>query len=327
MPKQGLDRRALLAGASSLLLTPAGGARAENFPSGPVKIIVSVGAGAAPDVITRLISEPLSRLWGQPVVIENKPGGAGAVAIKAVAPAPPDGHTLYMALATNFIALPELQTNFPVDVLRDLVPIGFVGEQPLMIAAPPSLGVNTLPELIALLKSKPGELNVACGNRGSILHFAGVWLRSATDTKFTLVHYNGGAAAVADVLGGRIQVSIDAIASMRPPLDAGQFKPLAVTSKRRPENFANVPTAAETLPGFEAMGWMVLMGPRGTPRDVANKISADVRTVLAVPELKAKLVELGNYVWPMTPDDVAAFIVEQRRIWQPIIAETAKTIK
>jgi tripartite-type tricarboxylate transporter receptor subunit TctC len=232
-----------------------------------------------------------------------------------------------MSLATNFIALPELQTNFPVDVLRNLVPIGFVGEQPLMIGAPPALGVKDLPDLIALLKQKPGELNVACGNRGSILHFAGVWLRTATDTKFTLVHYNGGAAAVADVLGGRIQVTIDAIASMRPPLDSGQIKALAVTSKSRPDNFANVPTAAETLPGFEAMGWMALMAPPGTPRDVASKISADVRTVLAVPQLKAKLIELGNYVRPMTPDDLAAYIVEQRRIWHPIIAETAKSMK
>jgi len=311
---------------ATLLVQPIA-ARAESFPSGPVKIVVSVGAGAAPDVITRLLAEHLTRLWGQPVIIENKPGGAGAVAIKAVAPATPDGHTLYMALATNFIALPELQVNFPLDALRDLVPVGYVGEQPLMIAAAPSLGVSTLSELIALLKSKPGELNIAGGNRGSILHFAGEWLRSATGTKFTLVHYNGGAAAIPDVLGGRVQVTIDAIASMRPPLDAGQVKALAETAKKRLDNFPNVPAAAETLPGFEALGWMALMGPRGMPAPLADKISADLRTVLAEPELKNRLTELGNYVRPMTPAELAAYIVEQQQIWRPAIAEAAKSIR
>jgi tripartite-type tricarboxylate transporter receptor subunit TctC len=313
--------------AITIAIARPGAACAENFPSAPVKIVVSVGAGAAPDVITRLIAEPLARLWGQPVIIENKPGGAGAVAIKAVAPAAPDGHTLYMALATNFIALPELQTNFPLDVLHDLVPIGFVGEQPIMIAAAPSLGVSTLPELIALLKRRPGEINVACGNRGSILHLTGEWLRSGTGTKFTLVHYNGGAAAIPDVLGGRIQVTIDAIASMRPPLDSGQVKPLAETAKKRLENFPNVPAAAETLPGFEAMGWMALMGPRGTPEPVADKISADLRTVLAIPELKNRLIELGNYIRLMTPAELRAYIVEQQQIWRPAIMEAAKAIK
>ena len=168
---------------------------AQSFPTGPVKIVTSVGPGAAPDIISRLVADHLTGCGASRCIVLNQPGGAGAVAIKAVAPATPDGHTLYMALATNFIALPELQKNFPVDVLRDFVPIGFVGEQPLGIGVPPSLGVSTLPELIALLKKrKPGELNVAAGNRGSILHLAGEWLRSATGTKFTLVHYSGGVA-------------------------------------------------------------------------------------------------------------------------------------
>ena len=322
-----INRRVLLAGAAGALVARPGIARAENFPSGPVKIIVSVGAGAAPDLLTRLLGEHLSKLWGQPVIVENKPGGAGAVAIKAVAPATPDGQTLYMALATNFIALPELQTNFPLDVLHDLVPIGFIGEQPIMIAAAPSLGVKTLPELIDLLKRKPGELNIAGGNRGSILHLTGEWFRSATGTKFTLLHYNGGAAAIPDVMGGRVQVTIDAIASMRAPLDSGQVKPLAETAKKRLENFPDVPAAAETLPGFEAMGWMALMGPRGTPPALAEKISADVRTVLAIPELKNRLIEFGNYVRPMNPTEVRAFIVEQQQIWRPAIMEAAKAIK
>jgi tripartite-type tricarboxylate transporter receptor subunit TctC len=320
-----ITRRALLSGSAGAFIA-AGSARAQSFPSGPVKIVTSVGAGAAPDIISRLVAEHLTRLWGQQAIVLNQPGGAGAVAIKAVAPAAPDGHTLYMSLASNFIALPELQKNFPVDVLRDFVPIGFVGLQPLGIGVPPSLRVNTLPELIALLKSKPGELNVAAGNRGSILHLAAEWLRSATGTKFTLLHYAGGAQALPDILGGRVQATIDALPSMRGAVDGGQLKLLAVTTPKRLHNFAQTPTVAETLPGYQAMGWMALMAPPGTPVSVAEKISADLRKVLAG-ELGKRLDGLGTYINPTTPVGLREFITEQQRIWRPVIAETAKTLR
>ncbi len=321
-----LTRRSLLAGGTSLLLTM-GHARAQNFPSGPLKIVTSVGAGASPDIISRVVADHLTRLWGQQVIVFNQPGGAGAVAIKAVAPATPDGHTLYMALASNFIALPELQKDYPVDLVRDFVPIGFVGEQPLGIAVTPALGVNTLSELIALLKSKPGEFNVAAGNRGSILHLAGEWLRSATGTQFTLVHYTGGGRALPDVLSGRVQVDIDALASIRGAIDGGQLKLLAVTSAKRIRTFPEVPAVAETLPGFQALGWMALMAPPGTPAGIAGKIGDDLRKVLANPELNKRLDELGTYSNPMTPAELTNFIREQQQIWRPVIAETAKTIR
>src|SRR5258705_13130586 len=170
-----LARRSLLAIGAGFLLTIVD-ARAESFPNGPVKIVTSVGPGATPDIISRLVADKLTQLWGQQVIVLNQPGGAGAVAIKAVAPAAPDGHTLYMSLATNFIALPQLQENFPVDVLRDFVPIGYVGDHPMVFAASRDLGVNTLAELIALAKKRKGELNFAAGNRGSILHLAAEWL-------------------------------------------------------------------------------------------------------------------------------------------------------
>lgn len=319
--------RSVLALLSVLALSAmASEARAQGLPSGPLKIVTSVGAGAAPDVITRLVAEHLTRLWGHQVIVINQPGGAGAVAIKAVSSAPSDGSTLYMALATNFIALPELQKNFPVDVLHDFAPVGFIGEQPIMIGAAPSLGIGTLPELIALLKQRPGELNIGGGNRGSILHFTGEWLRSASGTKFTLLHYAGGAQALPDLMGGRLQATIDAIAGMRGAIDGGQVRPLAVTVLKRLGNFPQVPTVAETLPGFQSMGWMALMAPTGTPAPVVKKISDDLRTVLAKPELKQRLADLGTYVRPTTPEELTAFIREQQAIWRPVIAETAKQI-
>ena len=321
-----LARRSLLAIAAGFLLTIVD-ARGESFPNGPVKIVTSVGPGATPDIISRLVADHLTQLWGQQVIVLNQPGGAGAVAIKAVAPATADGHTLYMALASNFIALPELQKNFPVDLVRDFVPIGFVGEQPLGIGVTPALGVNTLSELIALLKSEPDALNVAAGNRGSILHLAGEWLRSATGTKFTMLHYTGGARALPDVLSGRVQVDIDGLASMRGAIDGGQLKLLAVTTDKRIHNFPQVPAVAETLPGFRAVGWMALMAPPGTPAGIALKISDDLRKVLVSSELGKRLDELGTYINPTTPAELTSFIREQQQIWRPVISETAKTIR
>jgi tripartite-type tricarboxylate transporter receptor subunit TctC len=327
--RRGLTRRSVLAGSAAGVAVALSGraARAQSFPAGPVKIVVSTGAGASPDIITRFIADHLSRLWGQQVIVFNQPGGAGAVAIKAVSSAPADGTTLYMALATNFVALPELQQNFPVDLLRDFVPVGYIGDQPLIIGAAPALGVSTLAELIALLKQKPGELNIGAGNRGSMLHLTGEWLRSATGAQFTLLHYAGGARALPDLLGGRLHAMIDAIASARGPVEGGQLKPLAVSSTKRLSIFPQVPAAAETIPGFESMGWMALIAPPGTPEPLARKISDDLRSVVTTPEVQKRLEELGTYIRPTTPAELVAYIQGQQRIWGPIIAETAKKIR
>jgi tripartite-type tricarboxylate transporter receptor subunit TctC len=261
------------------------------------------------------------------VIVLNQPGGAGAVAIKAVAPAAPDGHTLYMSLATNFIALPQLQENFPVDVLRDFVPIGYVGDHPMVIAAGRDLGVTTLPDLIALAKKRKGELNIASGNRGSILHLTGEWLRSATGIDVTLVHYPSASGAISDILGGRVHAMIDAVPAMRGAIEGGQLKALAVATQKRLPNFPNLPTVAETLPGFEAVGWLAMMAPPGTPAALARKISDDMRNVLAQPEFRKRYEDLGTYIRLTTPEELTVFIREQQRIWGPVIAETAKKIK
>ncbi len=320
-----LTRRALLAGGAALALAP-GRARAQGFPSGPVKITVAVGPGSSPDVILRVVGEHLSRLWGQQVVVINQPGGAGSVAIRAVAAQPPDGLSLYMALASNFIALPELQANFPVDVVRDYVPIGFVGEHPMVIAASADLGVNTLPELVALAKKRKGELNVAAGNRGSILHLTSEWFRIAGGLDVTLLHYPAASQAITDVLGGRVHIMVDAITSMKGAIQSGKIKPLAVAAKKRLYNFPDLPVVADTFQGFEAMGWFALMAPPGTPAPLAKKISDDLKTVLARPELQKRFEDLGTYIRPTTPEELTSFIREQQQIWRPVIAETAKKI-
>ncbi len=320
-----LTRRTLLAGGAALAFA-AGVAQAQGFPSAPVKITVAVGPGSSPDVILRVVGEHLSRLWGEQVVVINQPGGAGSVAIRAVAAQPPNGLSLYMALASNFIALPELQANFPVDVVRDFVPISFVGGHPMVIAASADLGVGTLPELMALAKKRKGELNVAAGNRGSILHLTSEWLRIAGGIDVTLLHYPAASQAITDVLGGRVHIMVDAITSMKGAIDAGRIKPLAVAAKKRLYNFPDLPVVADTFPGFEAMGWFALMAPPGTPAPLARKIGDDLRKVLAGPELQKRFEDLGTYIRPTTPEELTSFIVEQQQIWRPVIAETAKKI-
>jgi tripartite-type tricarboxylate transporter receptor subunit TctC len=314
-----------MAGSAALAFAPRA-ANAQSFPSGPVKLTIAVGPGSSPDVLLRIVGDYLSQLWGQQAVVINQPGGAGAVAIRAVAASPPDGQTLYMALASNFIALPELQANFPVDVVRDFVPIGYIGEHPMVIAASSALGVSTLPEFIALAKKRKGELNIAAGNRGSILHLAGEWLRIAGGIDVQLLHYPAASQAITDVLGGRVHGMIDAMTSMKGAVEGGQIKPLAVASRQRLYNFPDLPTVDETFPGFEATGWFALMAPPGTPAPLAAKISADLRTVLAKPELKKRFEDLGTYIRPTTPEELTVFIHEQQQTWRPVIAQTAKKI-
>jgi tripartite-type tricarboxylate transporter receptor subunit TctC len=322
-----ITRRALLAGGAASLALVARGAQAQSFPTGPVKIISSVGAGGGPDVLTRIVAEQLTQLWGQQVVVLNQPGGAGAVAIRALAAAPADGHTLYMSLASNYIALPELRTNFPEDIVRDLVPVGFVGAHPMVLAARHDLGVKTLPEFIALAKQRKGELNIASGNRGSILHLTGEWLRIATGIDAVLVHYASAPTAITDVMGGRMHAMIDSMTAMRSAIDSSTLKPLAIATKQRQSNYPDLPTFAATIQGFEAMGWLALVAPPGTPAPMAKKISDDLRTALGRDELKKRFHDLGTEINPTTPDELRVFIREQIETWRPVIAETAKPMR
>ena len=308
----------------SLAATPV---PAQTFPSGPVKIIVSVGPGSSPDVLARILVDHLTRLWGQQVFVENRPGAAGSIAIRATASSPADGHTLYLSLATNYIALPELQQHVEFDVARDFVPIGYVGGHPMVIAARDDLNVKTLPEFIALAKQRKGELNIAAGNRGSILHLTGEWLRAATGIDVTLLHYPAASRAITDILGGRVHGMIDAITAMRGAVDSGKLVPLAVATKARDPIHPGLPPIAEVIPGFEAIGWMALVAPPSTPEPLANKISDDLRVVLMRPELQKRFQDLGTSVKPTTPGELRAFVREQQQIWRPVIAETAKTMR
>jgi tripartite-type tricarboxylate transporter receptor subunit TctC len=303
-------------------------AQAQDYPSRAVRLIASVGAGTGPDVIGRIVAEHLGRIWGQQVVVENRPGAGGAIGVRAAGTAPPDGYTLYLAVASNFVALPEIQAKLPFDVARDFVPIGFVGAHPMVIGASAALGVGSLGELIALAKKRPGELNVGVASRGSLPHLTAEWLRMAGGADLTIVHYPGAPQALTDLMGGRIHLVIESLSSFAPAIAAGKLSPLAVATAQRVKSAPDLPAVAETLPGFLAMGWFALMAPPGTPEAIARKVSADLRTVLTQPEAVERLTELGAYLEPMSPQALATFIRDQQQAWKPVLAEiTEKTPK
>ena len=303
------------------LCTPAA---AQNYPAAPVRLIVTTGAGGAPDVIARIVAERLSKQWAQQVVVTNHPGAAGSIGMKVAGTSPPDGYSLLFALSSSFVALPEIAKDYPYDLVRDFVSIGFVCEQPMAIAVPASLGVNSLAELIEYAKKRPGEINVAVLSRGGIPHLTSEWIKIAAGLDWTSINYPGTPAGLSDVMGGRVQVIMDGLPSLAGAVSGGQLKLLAVGSAKRLPNRPDVPTIAETLPAIpRALGWFALMGPPGTPEPIARKISDDLREVLNDPAVKTRFEEIASYVNPMAPDDLRSYIRSEQALWKPVIEKIA----
>lgn len=297
-------------------------ASAQPYPNAPVRLVVTTGAGGAPDVIARIVADGLAKRWGQQVFVTNHPGAAGSIGMKVAGTSPPDGYTLMHALSSSFVALPEIAATFPYDLVRDFVSIGFICEQPMAIAVPPSLGVNTLAELIEYARKRPGAVNVAVLSRGGIPYLTSEWLKLAEKIDMVSVVYPGTPQGLSDVMGGRVQVIIDGLPSLAGSIDGGKLKLLAVGSAQRLPNLPNVPTIAETVPQIpRALGWFALMAPPGTPDAIAHKVSQDLNAVLAEPELKQKFQDMASYTRPMTPDQLKAYIREEQQLWKPVIEQ------
>jgi tripartite-type tricarboxylate transporter receptor subunit TctC len=314
--------RTVVACILALLVVGRTAALAQNYPEAPVKLIVTTGAGSSPDVIARIMAEGLSQRWGQQVFVTNHPGAAGSIGMKVAGTAPPDGYTLLFALSSTFVALPEIAKDFPYDLLRDFVSIGFVCEQPMAIAVPATLGINTLGELIEYAKARPGQLNVAVLSRGGIPHLTSEWIKLAAGLDWTSINYPGTPAGLSDVLGGRGQVIIDGLPSLAGAVGGGQLKLLAVGSARRLPNRPDTPTIAETLPAIpRALGFFALMAPPGTPEPIAKKISADLRAVLSEPATKKRFEDIASYIDPMSPEELVAFVKTEQALWKPVIEQ------
>jgi tripartite-type tricarboxylate transporter receptor subunit TctC len=307
--------------AASIAATPA---PAQTYPAAPVKLIVTTGAGGAPDVIARIVAEGLARQWKQQVFVTNHPGAAGSIGMKVAGAAPADGYTLLFGLSSSFVALPEIAKNYPYDLARDFVSIGFVCEQPMAVAVPPSLGINTLSELIEYVKKRPGQVNVAVLSRGGNPHLTSEWIKNAAGLEWTSVNYPGTPAGLSDVMGGRVQVIMDGLPSLAGAINGGNLKLIAVGSAKRLPNRPDTPTIAETLPAIpRALGWFALMGPPGTPEPIAKKISDDLRIVLSDPALKKRFEDIASYTNPMSPADLKTYIRTEQALWKPVIEQIA----
>src|SRR6266404_1358177 len=239
--------------------------QAQDFPARPVRIITHSAPGGSPDALLRIVADRLSQMWGRQVLALNHPGAGGAVAARTAAGAAPDGYTLYMPASSAFVTLSGLQPNLPLNVPKDFLPVGFVGEQPFFFCVAPSLGVSTLAEFIARAKSKPGEITYAATGRGTLSHLAGEALQEKAGIKLLMVPYLGGTAqALNDVISGRVPMVIDGYSSLAGALQGGNIKALAVGSAKRLPEFPDVPAAAELVPRFNSRGWLALVTPLGT---------------------------------------------------------------
>lgn len=296
-------------------------AQTQPWPTRPVKVIMATAAGSAPDVTARIVTDRLSQLWGQQVLIINRPGAGGLIAMQAIATAEHDNHTLYLPSSSSLVVLPETNSKIPLNIERDLVPIGLVGESPFMIVAGNHVGVSTLPELIALAKSKPGEVTYAANFRGSLPNMTGEMLASHAGIKLAFVPYPGSAASLKDMLGKQISLMVEGIAAFIGPIQADQVKPLAISSPARLPNFANVPTVAETLPGFQSRGWSAFLAPTGIPDEVVRKVNADLRTVLDIPEVRSRLEGTATYVRHLSPAATREFIRAEQQAWRPVVKQ------
>jgi tripartite-type tricarboxylate transporter receptor subunit TctC len=317
-------RRRLLAGLACLPLAGlvAGEARAQGYPTHPVRLISDAASGSAIDVPMRIIADGLSRVWGQQAVVINQPGAGGAIAAHAAAAAVPDGYTLFMPALSAFVAPPGDADNLPIILPRDFKPVGSLGGAAMFITAAPWLGVKTLPELIALAKKRPGELSYGANGRGRLTNLTGELLQSRSGIKLLMVPYSGGTAQVLnDMMGKRIALAFDSYSGIAGAVQAGNAVPLAVAARERVPAFPDLPTVAETLPGFEAGGWQVLVAPLGTPDAIVNKVNADLKTALNDPLVRSRLAKLGRTDTPMSPQETLAFVHDEQQKWAPILKQ------
>ena len=280
------------------------------YPNKVVRIIVPFGAGGASDVLPRLIAIPLSAMWGQQVVVDNRPGAAGNIGMELGAKAAPDGYTLTSGPVGNLAINPHLYSNLTFDVLKDLTPITLVGSVQNVLVVHPSVPARSVKELIALMKKRPGELTYGSGGLGTQAHIAGELFKAATGTDMTHIAYKGVAASVTDLLGGHLAMIFAQVHSVVPYIEAGKLRPLGVASARRVAQLPDVPTIADAanLPGFEAVSWYALVGPAGMQRAVVAKIQADVAKALQLPDVREKLAGIGVDVVGSTAEQLAAAI-------------------
>jgi tripartite-type tricarboxylate transporter receptor subunit TctC len=306
----------LLVGAALLVVNSI--AHAQAFPSRPVKIVVPFGSGMI-DSVARLISEQLSNKWGQPVVVENKPGAGGNIGAEMVAHAPADGHTLLLG-GPSVVVNTALYDHVPYTLMKDLVPVTQVANAPFVVVVHPSVPARSLSELVAYAKANPGKLNYGSGGSGTSAHLSGELLKLRAGLDIVHIPHKGGSATLAELLSGRIQLVVDAASLYIPFIEKGDLRAIATPQATRIASLPNVPTASEAgLADFETGAWAGLLAPGGTPPAVIQQISRDVAAIVTLPDTRAKWSKLGIEAVGSSPDQFGAFMQTELKKWTEVI--------
>ena len=317
-----LPRRKFLHLAASAAALPAVSriARADTYPSHPVRLLVGFAAGSTTDILGRLIGQWLSQRLGQQFVIENRPGAGGNVAAEEMIKSTPDGYTLYMvppAVAANAALYPHLNFVF----LRDATAVAGVVRVPNVAEVNPSVPVKTIPELIAYAKANPGKLSFELAGIGTASHLAGQLFNAMTGANLQHVPYRGDGPAMVDLIAGQVQVGFATMTASIGHIRSGQLRALAVTTLKRSDALPGVPTVAETVPGFEASSWFGIAAPKGTPADIIETLNRETNAGLADPTIKARLDDMGGMALTGSPADFAKLIGDETEKWGKVIRD------
>src|SRR5262249_11303122 len=293
-------------------------ARAQAYPSRPVRIIVGFPAGGGVDILARLMGRWLSERLGQPFVIENRPGAGTNIATEAVVNASPDGYTLLMAGASNAINATfydKLNYNF----IRDIAPVAVIMRAPLVMVVIPSFPTKTLPEVIAYAKANPGKINMASPGNGTAGHLCGELFKMMAGVDMIHMPYRGGASALAGLIGEQVQVMFDGILLASEHIKTGKLRGLAITTVTRAETLPDIPTVAEFVPGYEASAWFGVGAPKATPAEVIGKLNKEINAGLADPKIKTQLADMGGMLLAGSPADFGKLIAEETEKWAKVI--------
>jgi tripartite-type tricarboxylate transporter receptor subunit TctC len=314
-----MTRRSIVRWLAAVTLAAASAGFAQDYPSKPMRLIVSFPPGGGADIVARVLAPHFPEQLGQPLVIENRPGGSGIIGLELGAKAPPDGYTLVIGITGTLAINPSLFPKLPYDPMRDFTPIEMVAVGPNILVAHPSLPVHSVKDLIALAKARPGSLSYASSGTGGAPHLAGELFKYMAQVNIVHVPYKGAAPATTDVLGGHVPLMFAGMGAAMPYIKTGKLRPLGVAGPKRSGQLPNVPAIAEFLPGFSAETWFGILGPRALNAAITARLSSAIKTIASRQDVKEQLQAGGYEVLLMPPAEFGAHIAAEMKKWAAVI--------
>jgi tripartite-type tricarboxylate transporter receptor subunit TctC len=293
-------------------------ARAESYPSRPVRIVVGLPPGGQIDIVARVLGQSLSERLGQTFLIENRPGASGSVAAEVVARAPADGYTLLMCTMAHAVNA-TLQENVNFHLVRDIAPVAAINRIPCVLEVHPSSPIKTIPDLIAYAAANPGKINIATPAIGTGAYMAAVLFKMMSRIDALIIPYRGDGRMITDLLGGQVQVVCDGISASIGQIRTGELRAIGITTAERLKTLPEIPTVAEFVPGYEAIGWQGIGAPKNTQAGIINKLNNEINAALVDPKIKARLADLGVVQMPMTPAEFGKWVADETEKWAKVI--------